>query len=70
MAILTPWRTATAAGAENEEKAAPRPKWNLGILSDPQTDEVPGEHPALDRVRHSDLWCGLRHPPLTHAQPE
>lgn len=27
-----------------EKDAGPRRKWNLGILSDAQTDEVPGEY--------------------------
>lgn len=57
MVNFTPWRKPQPADASAEsstatsttqEKDAPRPKWNLGILSDPQTDEVPGKDvPAI-----------------------
>ena len=50
MVKLTPWRKAHATGdasaASTHEKETRQPrKWNLGILSDPQTDEVPGKKP-------------------------
>lgn len=35
---------------QNEKNSAPSRKWNLGILSDPLTDEVPGKR-AILRVR-------------------
>lgn len=34
----------------NEKSSKPTRKWNLGILSDPLTDEVPGEF-ASKRIR-------------------
>jgi hypothetical protein len=53
MVNFTPWRKpqavdqsavgSTATSTQGQEKDAPRRKWNLGILSDPQTDEVPGK---------------------------
>jgi hypothetical protein len=59
MVNMTPWRkeqppapTANTASVmpAGEQDAAPRRKWNLGILSDAQTDEVPGR-------QHSDASC-------------
>jgi hypothetical protein len=55
MVNITPWRkkqppaatgsTTTSAMPAGEQDAAPRRKWNLGILSDAETDEVPGAQP-------------------------
>jgi hypothetical protein len=42
MVNLRPWRKQAVATARSEKEAGARPKWNLGILSDPETDEVPG----------------------------
>jgi hypothetical protein len=55
MVNFTPWRKPQSAdesavastAASTQEKDAPRPRWNLGILSDPQTDEVPGKKACL-----------------------
>lgn len=41
----------------DDKDAAPRRRWNLGILSDPQTDEVPGEYRHLHRVAQSILMA-------------
>jgi hypothetical protein len=47
MVRFTPWRkepAPTQGRNDASEKAAGQPrKWNLGILSDHETDEVPGE---------------------------
>lgn len=52
MVNFTPWRKAqtsedsglgSSTATSTQEKDAPRRRWNLGILSDPQTDEVPGK---------------------------
>jgi hypothetical protein len=51
MVNFTPWRKSQSAdespvastATSTQEKDAPRRRWNLGILSDPQTDEVPGK---------------------------
>lgn len=51
MVHLAPWRkarptategAAVAPAAASNEKEKPPRKWNLGILSDAETDEVPG----------------------------
>lgn len=51
MVNFAPWRKpqtrdesgAAATPISTEEKDTSRRKWNLGILADPQTDEVPGK---------------------------
>ncbi|KAJ4362896.1 hypothetical protein N0V83_010013 [Neocucurbitaria cava] len=70
MVSLTPWRK-TQKNAEGEhvapaasihEKDARQPrKWNLGILSDPQTDEVPGSVILLSRTHNRNEPLGLQH---------
>ncbi|USP73614.1 hypothetical protein yc1106_00888 [Curvularia clavata] len=69
MVKFTPWRrtqkedesgassTATAA----QETDAPRRRWNLGILSDPETDEVPGSVILLSRTHNRNEPLGLQH---------
>jgi hypothetical protein len=37
--------------SSDEKEAGPRRRWNLGILSDAQTDEVPGKSYNTARVR-------------------
>ncbi|OAL03292.1 MFS general substrate transporter [Phaeosphaeriaceae sp. SRC1lsM3a] len=44
-----------------EKDAGPRRKWNLGILSDAQTDEVPGSVILLSRVHNRNEPLGLQH---------
>ncbi|KAH7361323.1 major facilitator superfamily domain-containing protein [Pyrenochaeta sp. MPI-SDFR-AT-0127] len=70
MVNLTPWRKTPApaqdgniatGSPENEEKSAPPRKWNLGILSDPQTDEVPGSVILLSRTHNRNEPLGLQH---------
>lgn len=67
MVKLTPWRkthdASAAASTDNstQEKDAPRRKWNLGILSDPETDEVPGSVILLSRVHNRNEPLGLQH---------
>ncbi|KAI4711806.1 hypothetical protein J4E89_003249 [Alternaria sp. Ai002NY15] len=70
MVDFTPWRKPqpAEAGAESstatsttQEKDTPRPKWNLGILSDPQTDEVPGSVILLSKTHNRNEPLGLQH---------
>jgi MFS family permease len=44
-----------------EKDVAPRRKWNLGILSDSQTDEVPGSVILLSRTHNRNEPLGLQH---------
>jgi hypothetical protein len=48
-ATITPTTTTMTSGDEKE--AGPRRRWNLGILSDAQTDEVPGKNYNTARFR-------------------
>mgnify|MGYP006877413067 CR=1 FL=1 len=55
MVNFAPWRkpqtpNEASTPTSTEEKDAPRRKWNLGILADPQTDEVPGKQSLLAGV--------------------
>jgi len=74
MVNLTPWRAAppnvqgdpdaaptqsTPSTHEKEKKAAR--KWNLGILSDPETDEVPGSVILLSSIHNHNEPLGLQH---------
>ncbi|KAH3915484.1 hypothetical protein HBI56_149610 [Parastagonospora nodorum] len=74
MVNLKPWRketppadaatttpaTTTAASAD-EKDAGLRRRWNLGILSDPQTDEVPGSVILLSKTHNRNEPLGLQH---------
>ncbi|CAO2652699.1 Nn.00g021100.m01.CDS01 [Neocucurbitaria sp. VM-36] len=70
MVNLTPWRktqtavadahTSLAASIHKKDARQPR-KWNLGILSDPQTDEVPGSVILLSRTHNRNEPLGLQH---------
>ncbi|KAL5115182.1 hypothetical protein ACEQ8H_006936 [Pleosporales sp. CAS-2024a] len=46
---------------EKDAHARPRPKWNLGILSDSQTDEVPGSVILLSKTHNRNEPLGLQH---------
>ncbi|KAF1843224.1 MFS general substrate transporter [Cucurbitaria berberidis CBS 394.84] len=68
--LVTPWRKAdasakethTAPAASTDEKRTQQPRrWNLGILSDPQTDEVPGSVILLSRTHNRNEPLGLQH---------
>lgn len=70
MVKLRPWRTAPspagtgldtapAPGTQEQERAAR--KWNLGILSDAETDEVPGSVILLSRTHNHNEPLGLQH---------
>ncbi|KAF2850606.1 MFS general substrate transporter [Plenodomus tracheiphilus IPT5] len=71
MVNLTPWRKTTPAtvGGESHvvsassthDKERPARKWNLGILSDPETDEVPGSVILLSRTHNHNEPLGLQH---------
>jgi MFS family permease len=60
------WRKANTSvdgrsdSKEQETSYAPR-KWNLGILSDPETDEVPGSVILLSRTHNRNEPLGLQH---------
>jgi MFS family permease len=75
MVNLTPWRkehiaadeggntaiTGSHAVSAKEKDAVKRRKWNLGILSDAQTDEVPGSVILLSRTHNRNEPLGLQH---------
>jgi len=69
MVNFAPWRkpqTPDESGAAStptstQEKDAPRRRWNLGILADPQTDEVPGSVILLSRTHNRNEPLGLQH---------
>ncbi|KAF1940425.1 MFS general substrate transporter [Clathrospora elynae] len=71
MVNLQPWRkaqtpaedggAAATATPSTPEKEAPPRKWNLGILSDPLTDEVPGSVILLSRTHNRNEPLGLQH---------
>lgn len=85
MVTFTPWRkkatsgetggAATTPSTEEKEPATHR-KWNLGILSDAQTDEVPGmlfykvsfTLPVNPRVL--TVFFRFRHSPVANTQPQ
>jgi MFS family permease len=52
--------TTTMTTANNKD-AGQRRKWNLGILSDAQTDEVPGSVILLSRTHNRNEPLGLQH---------
>ncbi|KAF2824115.1 MFS general substrate transporter [Ophiobolus disseminans] len=60
MVNFKPWRNASTTPASEKEAGAPR-KWNLGILSDPETDEVPGSVILLSRTHNRNEPLGLQH---------
>lgn len=69
MVNFTPWRKSQSAdespvastATSTQEKDAPRRRWNLGILSDPQTDEVPGSVILLSKTHNRNEPLGLQH---------
>lgn len=56
MVNLTPWKKVQASTGSSDRAPASPPAekerlarmWNLGILSDPETDEVPGKQLEAD----------------------
>ncbi|KAH6620128.1 major facilitator superfamily domain-containing protein [Boeremia exigua] len=46
---------------QNEKSSGPSRKWNLGILSDPLTDEVPGSVILLSKTHNRNEPLGLQH---------
>ncbi|KAF2632652.1 MFS general substrate transporter [Macroventuria anomochaeta] len=46
---------------QNEKNSNPTKKWNLGILSDPLTDEVPGSVILLSKAHNRNEPLGLQH---------
>jgi hypothetical protein len=77
MGRFTPWRkepgnadTTTADSSRVEDENRPK-KWNLGILSDPLTDEVPGTRTRVCRVWPGRLMRSrIRHSPFQSPQPQ
>ncbi|KAF2747479.1 MFS general substrate transporter [Sporormia fimetaria CBS 119925] len=55
-----------AAGGNEPENPVPR-KWNLGILSDPHTDEVPGSVILLSKENKRNEPLGLQHTRARHS---
>ncbi|KAF2021755.1 MFS general substrate transporter [Aaosphaeria arxii CBS 175.79] len=53
--------TTASDGTVNEKNRANTRKWTLGILSDPQTDEVPGSVIILSRTYKRNEPLGLQH---------
>ncbi|KAF3040316.1 hypothetical protein E8E12_008005 [Didymella heteroderae] len=51
----------TAPSPQNEKNSTPSRKWNLGILSDPLTDEVPGSVILLSKAHNRNEPLGLQH---------
>ncbi|KAL6711743.1 hypothetical protein ACN47E_002786 [Coniothyrium glycines] len=51
----------TAPGAPANEKLSVPRRWNLGILSDAETDEVPGSVILLSRTHNRNEPLGLQH---------
>ncbi|KAJ8109143.1 hypothetical protein OPT61_g7675 [Boeremia exigua] len=52
---------APASSSQNENSPGQSRKWNLGILSDPLTDEVPGSVILLSKVHNRNEPLGLQH---------
>ncbi|KAH7062907.1 major facilitator superfamily domain-containing protein [Paraphoma chrysanthemicola] len=71
MVNFTPWQNKPAAASTQqsnnvkEKSDGPQRKWNLGILSDKETDEVPGSVVLLSRAHKRNEPLGLQH---THAR--
>ncbi|KAF2196174.1 MFS general substrate transporter [Delitschia confertaspora ATCC 74209] len=69
--MLTKWRTHNSSGDTNQDSSVsvedeksttytPR-KWNLGVLGDPYTDEVPGSVILLSSAHQRNEPLGLQH---------
>ncbi|KAF2659254.1 MFS general substrate transporter [Lophiostoma macrostomum CBS 122681] len=69
MAILSKWkakrtpanRSGQSLSTSVDEKERPPRKWNMGILSDPLTDEVPGSVILLSSIHKRNEPLGLQH---------
>jgi multidrug resistance protein len=68
MVNLAPWRKAPVPTEGRSdvttppgEKSVKQRKWNMGILSDPETDEVPGSVILLSRTHNRNEPLGLQH---------
>ncbi|KAF1830071.1 MFS general substrate transporter [Decorospora gaudefroyi] len=60
--VRTPATSPSASAQEKEKEHEPRRRrWNLGILSDAETDEVPGSVILLSRTHNRNEPLGLQH---------